>query len=340
MELDFDARRLGSYLRAERVFENESLTFSPISGGQSNPTYFVGDGNRQLVLRKQPAGSVLPSAHRVDREHRVLTALAAGGEVPVPQPVLLCQDRSVIGTDFYLMEKLEGRVFHDYRAQGVSPEHRAAMYLDMARVMGRLHRVDWRSAGLSDYGRCGGFFQRQLSRWTDQWRRSRVQENDDVETLIRVLPAMVPADDDTSLCHGDFRMGNLMFHPTEPRIVGVLDWELSTLGHPLSDVAFNGIAWRTTPEEYGGILGLDLDALGIPAEAAYLRSYAEASGRGSTTTTFHFAFALFRFAVIFEGIAARAAAGNAAADNAKSVGRLTAAFARRAIDCLRAPIAA
>ncbi len=292
------------------------------------------------MLRKQPAGPVLASAPQVDREHRVLSALADGGEIPVPKNLLLCQDRSVIGTDFYLMEELQGRVFADYQAAGVSPAHRSAMYSDMARVMGRLHRIDWRGAGLGDFGRVGGFFRRQIARWTGRWQRSKTRDKADAEELIRRLPGLVPDDDETVLCHGDFRMGNLMFHPNEPHVVGVLDWERSTLGHPLSDVAFNCIAWHTSAQEYGGSLGLDWEALGIPNAAQYLRSYCAAAGRQSGPTAFRMAFAMFRFAVIFDGIAARAAAGNAFADNAAAVSRLSAAFAARAMARLREPVEA
>jgi aminoglycoside phosphotransferase (APT) family kinase protein len=331
-----DAQRLGTYLQAQGIFDTAKIALEKIGGGQSNPTYFVTGGNRTVVLRKQPDGGVLPSAHRMDREHRVLTALHATTDVPVPRTLLYCADAAVIGTPFYVMEKLEGRIFPDCRLDGVSPAERTAMYRSMAETFAELHKVDWRAAGLADYGRHSGFFARQIARWTEQWRLSKTAENADIDALIARLPAMVPQDDETVLCHGDFRMGNLMFHPTEPRVVGVLDWELSTLGHPMSDLAFNCIAWHTTPDEYGGLAGLDLAALGIPSESNYLAHYCKAAGRGDATTPFHLAFAMFRFAVIFEGIAARALAGSAASENAESVGRLSAAFARRAIECLDA----
>jgi aminoglycoside phosphotransferase (APT) family kinase protein len=329
-----DHERLGQYLRAEGLISAGEFTLSKIGGGQSNPTFGLRQGEVSLVLRKQPAGDVLPSAHRVDREFRVLAALAGAAALPVPRPLLYCDRPEIVGTPFYVMEMLEGRVFGDYSASGVSPAERRAMVSAIWKYMARLHRVDWRGLGLADYGRQGGFFQRQIARWTDQWQRSKTRENADVEELISRLPVLVPDDDETVLCHGDFRMGNLMFHPSEPRIVGVLDWELSTLGHPMSDVAFNCIAWHTTPQEYGGILGEDLDALGIPGETEYLAHYCRAAGRDEATTPFHLAFALFRFAVIFEGIAARALAGSAASENASTVGQLAGSFARRAVECL------
>ena len=331
---EIDKERLGQYLQAEGLVQPGEFSLEKIGGGQSNPTFILRQGDTGLVLRKQPAGGVLPSAHRVDREFRVLSALAEARALPVPRPLVYSDRAEIVGTPFYVMEYLPGRVFGDYSARGVSPDQRRAMYLDMAETMARLHKVDWRALGLEGYGREGGFFQRQIARWTEQWNRSRTRENADVEELIARLPGLVPDDDETVLCHGDFRMGNLMFHPTEPRIVGVLDWELSTLGHPMSDVAFNAIAWRTTPAEYGGLLGEDLAALGIPGEEEYLAHYCKAAGRDESATPFHMAFALFRFAVIFEGIAARAKAGSAASDNAATVGQLAGSFARRAVDCL------
>lgn len=332
-----DERRLGDYLRAEGLIGAGAFTLARIGGGQSNPTFALRQGELALVLRKQPAGEVLPSAHRVDREFRVLKALADAAALPVPRPLLFCDRPEILGTPFYAMELLQGRVFEAYAAPGVQPAERRALYLSMAETMARLHRVDWRGIGLVGYGREGGFFPRQIARWTQQWQRSRTRENADIDSLIARLPALVPDDDETVLCHGDFRMGNLMFHPTRPEVIGVLDWELSTLGHPLSDVAFNTIAWRTTPQEYGGVLGEDLPALGIPAEAEYLAHYCRAAGRSEASTPFHMAFALFRFAVIFEGIAARALSGSAAADNAAEVGRLSAGFARRAVEALDNP---
>jgi len=333
-EMGIESARLGPYLQAEGLLEPGAFTLDKIGGGQSNPTFLLRQGGVRLVLRKQPGGDVLPSAHRMDREYRVLSALAQAQALPVPRPILYCDRPEVVGTPFYVMEHLDGRVFADYSAQGVTPIERREMYLQMAQTMAHLHAVDWRALGLTGYGREGGFFQRQIARWTEQWIRSRTRLNADVEELIARLPGLVPDDDETVLCHGDFRMGNLMFHPVQPRIVGVLDWELSTLGHPMSDVAFNCIAWRTLPSEYGGLLGEDLAALGIPSEQEYLANYCRAAGRDEATTPFHMAFALFRFAVIFEGIAARALAGSASSENASSVGQLAGAFARRAVDCL------
>lgn len=332
--LEFSPDQLQDWLR-ERLPELEGpMLFERIGGGQSNPTFFVNFDNRAMVLRKKPAGdNLLPSAHAIDREYRVLNALAAT-DVPVPRTVLYCEADGVIGTPFYLMERLEGRIFPDYALPGVPKDQRRAMFFSMAETMGRLHAVDWAAVGLTDYGKPGNFFSRQIARWTRQWELSKTIENADIDRLIRWLPENIPPNDDTSISHGDFRFGNLMFHPTEPRVIAVLDWELSTLGHPLADVAYNCMAWHTAPEEFYGMRGLDLNALGIPSQREYLAHYRACSGRTDSITGFHLAFSMFRFAVILEGIASRARCGSAAAADAAEVGRQAGAFARRAVQAI------
>jgi aminoglycoside phosphotransferase (APT) family kinase protein len=300
----------------------------PIQGGQSNPTFRLRFAERDLILRKQPAGELLPSAHAVDREHRVQAALA-GSAVPVPAMLHLCEDRAVLGTLFYVMEAVEGRVLHDSALPGLPPEQRAAMYDAMNAVLARLHQVDWQAAGLADFGRPGNYFARQIVRWTRQWQASRTREIKAIDALIRWLPANLPPDDDTAIVHGDYRLGNLMFHPSEPRVVAVLDWELSTLGHPLADLAFNCLLWHSTPAMYRGIEGLDRAARGIPSLEDYVARYCARTGRSAGLAPFHLAFAAFRFAVIFEGIAQRARIGTAAAADAEAVGRLSLAYAER-----------
>ncbi len=328
---DFDPARLDAFLRAALGVKGE-MTLRPISGGQSNPTFELRYPERRLVLRKQPSGPVLPSAHAVDREYRVLEALSRTG-VPVPPVVLFHAARDVIGTPFYVMDFVDGRVFHDCALAGAEPAERRAMYLAFAETLARLHDVDWRAVGLEGFGRPGNYFARQIARWTKQWELARFRDIPDLARLAEWLPRNVPEDDETTIVHGDYRIGNIMFHPTEPRVVAVLDWELSTLGHPLADLAFSCLAWRSTPAEYGGILGLDLDALGIPTEVEYLEHYYahRRRGHGSRVGTFHLAFAMFRFAVIFEGIAARARGGTAAGANAAAVGDLSLAFARHGV---------
>lgn len=331
--MDFEPIRLENFLKSSIDNLKGNMVLERIGGGQSNPTYFVNFDNRSMVLRKQPASSILPSAHAVDREYRIMHALA-GSEVPVPKMVLFHADRDVVGTPFYVMERLQGRIFPEYSLPGMAPSERREIYMAMADTMAKLHQVDWAKIGLTDFGRQGSYFTRQIARWSKQWQISRTRESADIEHLIVWLQKNIPDETETTISHGDFRLGNLMFHPTEARVVGVLDWELSTLGHPLADVAFNCIAYRTLPAEYGGIRGLDLAALGIPSEAEYLQHYYRCSGRSDGVTAFHFAFALFRLAVIFEGIAARALSGNAAAENAAEVGGLSAAFASRAVEVI------
>lgn len=333
----FDTASLQRYLRTCLPDSGEGFALERIPGGQSNPTFFVTLGATRLVLRKKPGGTVLPSAHAVDREYRVISALATSG-VPVPEPVLFCADASVIGTPFYVMHRLDGRVFHNAALPGVAQAERRAMYLAMAETLARLHDVDPAAIGLADFGRAGNYFERQIRRWMMQYRLAHRRDLPDLDAVVAYLSAHLPQEEPARICHGDFRIGNLMFHPTDPRVIGVLDWELSTLGQPLADVAFSALGWVTTPEEYGGISGLDHAALGIPSREAYLAHYfaSRRTRAPHEVAPFHTIFALFRFAMIFEGIAARALTGSAAADNAAAVGALAPLFARRAAEAVRA----
>jgi aminoglycoside phosphotransferase (APT) family kinase protein len=328
-ELDFDPGRLAGYLKARVLGLGGAMTVLPIGGGQSNPTFRLRFGGRDLILRKQPAGELLPSAHAVDREFCVQKALSETG-VPVPAMVHLCEDRAVIGTLFYVMQALDGRVMADPALPGLKPAERAAVYDSMNQVLARLHQVDWRAVGLEGFGRPGSYFKRQINRWTRQWHASKTREIPEIERLIAWLPQNLPAGDETTIVHGDYRMGNLMLHPSEPRVIALLDWELSTLGHPLADLAYNCVVYHAAAEDYGGLLGADLDGLGIPSEQDYVARYCERTGRADGITPFHLAFSMFRFAVIFEGIAARARAGIAASADAKQVGKLSIVYARRA----------
>jgi aminoglycoside phosphotransferase (APT) family kinase protein len=325
---EFDPAALAAYLRAVLPLEGE-MRLERISGGQSNPTFFVSFDNRRLVLRKRPPGKLLPSAHAIDREFRVISALAGTG-VPVPPALHFCADTSIIGTDFYLMERLEGRVFEDCALPGVSPDERAAMMHDVAQTLAKLHGVNPESVGLNDFGRPHGYFSRQVKRWSEQWQQVRTREDANIEALIRWLPDAIPPDETASIVHGDFRIGNLMFHPVEPHVIAILDWELCTLGHPMADLAHCAMAWRSKPEEYGGVLGLALETLGLPTLEAFVADYEAAATHGAHLQPFHMAFALFRWSMIFEGIAARAKSGSAAAGNAHEVGQLAAVFAAQA----------
>ena len=326
---------LARYLHSHVKGLAGTLYVSPVGGaGQSNPTYFVDVGDRRFVLRRQPDGNLLPSAHAIDREYRVMTALMHS-DLPVPKTVLYCAAPDIVGTPFYLMERLDGRIFGDAALPGIAPSERRDIYLEMARVMAVLHRVNPSTFGLDDYGKTGNYFQRQVARWQQQWLNSKTHENRALDTLIEWLSHNVPNDDVRALVHGDFKLNNLMFHPVEPRIIAVLDWELSTLGHPLADVAFNCAAWRALPDEFGGIRGLDLGALGIPSELEYVAHYRESGGDPSGLSPFHFAFSFMRWAVIFEGIAARARHGNAVNSRAQAVGALATPMALRGLEVLQ-----
>jgi aminoglycoside phosphotransferase (APT) family kinase protein len=328
LALDFDPDRLEGYLKARLPELEGPMAILRIGGGQSNPTYRLKFAARDVILRKQPSGELLPSAHAVDREFRVQRALAATA-VPVPRMLHLCEDRGVIGTLFYVMEALDGRVIHDSAIPGATPAERAAMYDAMNDVLARLHEVDWRAAGLEGFGRSGNYFARQIARWTRAWHASKTREIPELDLLAAWLPAHVPEGDETTIVHGDFRLGNLMFHPTEPKVIALLDWELSTLGHPLADLAYNCLLWHSSRAMYHGIEGLDHGGLGIPSEVAYVARYCARTGRAEGITPFHLAFACFRFAVIFEGIAKRAEIGTAAGADAERVGRLSVDYAKR-----------
>ncbi len=305
----FDEARLAAYLAAELPGFAGPMTVRQFQGGQSNPTFHLTTQGGAYVLRKKPPGVLLPSAHAVDREYAVQSALAGTG-VPVPRMRLLCRDESVIGTMFYMMDHVPGRVFADRTLAGVAPADRAAMYDDMNRVMVALHQVDWRGAGLEGYGRPAAYVARQMDRWTRQYVVAAVGDVPAMDRLMTWLPARVPAVDETAIAHGDFRLGNLIFHPEEPRVVAVLDWELSTLGHPLADLAYNCIPWRL-PVATGGLVGAD--APGIPAEADYVAAYCRRTGRpGVPELDFFVVFALFRWASIAAGVYRRALDGNAA----------------------------
>lgn len=330
--LEFDPARLDAFLRSALPGRASGpMTLERISGGQSNPTFFLSypDAGTRLVLRKKPPGPLLPSAHAVDREYRILKALA-GSAVPVPPVVLFHGEDDVVGTPFYLMERLDGRVFHDTALPGVAPSERRQMYFAMAETLAALHGFDWQATGLADFGKPGNYYARQIARWGRQWRETKTHEIPAVDRAFDWLTARLDDSPETTIVHGDFRIGNLMFAPDAPRIVAVLDWELSTLGHPLSDAAFSCLPWHSTPQMYAGIVGLDREGLGIPTQAEYLERYCAAAGRGEGPGRFHLAFSLLRFAVILDGIAARAKAGNAAAENAVAVGEMAESFALRA----------
>ena len=328
----FDLAALDRYLREHLPGYAGALQVEQFKGGQSNPTFLLrtpGAARPSYVLRRKPPGKLLPSAHAVDREYRVMHALAAT-DVPVPRTGCLCLDDAVIGTAFYVMEHVDGRILWDPALPGMTPADRATLYDAMNQAIAALHRIDVNAVGLGDYGKPGNFFVRQIGRWTSQYRASETEPIESMERLIEWLPAHVPTNDATALVHGDYRLDNLVFHPTEPRVAAVLDWELSTLGHPMADFAYHAMAWITPAGPMRGLLGLDLAALGIPDAAAYLARYCERVGAAPPTARewdFYLAYNLFRGAAISQGILKRALEGSAASAYALDAGRKARAVA-------------
>jgi aminoglycoside phosphotransferase (APT) family kinase protein len=324
----FDEARLARFLRDANldVDTDGEIVVRQFRGGQSNPTFWIGVGERAFVLRKKPPGVLLPSAHAVEREHRVIEALAAT-DVPVARARALCLDESIVGTPFYLMDYVQGRIFWDVRLPDVAPAERAAIYDAHVRVLAAIHRVDVDAVGLSDFGKRGGYVARQVARWTKQYEASRTGSEPAMEALMTHLAQHVPEGDETTLTHGDYRLDNLIFHPDEPRVLAVIDWELSTLGHPLSDLAYVCMLHHVELPGMGGLLGNDPAVTGIPSEAAYVDRYCELTGRaGVADLEYHEAFSLFRLAAIAQGVYKRSLQGNASSENASrfgdAVGRL------------------
>lgn len=322
--LPFDPLALESYLAAHIEGFQGPLALKRFKGGQSNPTYLLTTPSRNYVMRSKPGpvAQLLPSAHAVEREFRVQSALA-GSAVPVARMYCLCEDESVIGRAFYVMDFVEGRIFWDQSLPGMQPAERRAIYQELNRVIAALHSVDVSALGLADYGRAGNYFERQINRWTRQYRASEIDPIEAMDRLIEWLPEHIPpeAQPQVALVHGDYRIDNVIFHPTEPRILAVIDWELSTLGHPLADFAYHLMSWHTTPELARGLKGLDLPSLGIPAEADYIASYAQRVGYPvAAPWNYYLAYNLFRIAAIVQGIAKRAADGTASNAQAATIG--------------------
>ncbi len=343
-EINRDA--LEQYLAAHLPGFRGPLDIRQFEGGQSNPTYFLNTPAADYVLRKKPPGQLLPSAHQVDREYRVMTALKTSG-VPVPPTYVMCADETVIGTPFFVMGCVDGRVFRQPHLPGVTPEERTAMYEDMADVLARLHGIDVASIGLADYGKPGNYYARQISRWSQQYVAAKTEEIPAMDRLMEWLPQHIPPGDEVAIVHGDYRVENLIFHPTEPRIVAIVDWELSTLGHPLADLAYNCLTYHLAPEALGRVEGsADLSAValaevealakaddhtGIPDEAAYVASYCRRTGRTEIPDWhFYLAFSMFRLASILQGVYARGLQGNAASAHALQRGAAARQIAEQA----------
>ncbi len=326
----FDVPALTAWMQGHVQGFAGPLQVEMFKGGQSNPTYKLITPGRSYVMRSKPGpvAKLLPSAHAIEREFRVMKGLA-GTDVPVPHMYALCEDESIIGRAFYIMECMEGRVLWDQSLPGMEPAQRAAIYDEMNRVISALHTVDFAAQGLADYGKSGNYFERQIGRWSKQYVASVTQPIPEMDQLMQWLPAHMPASaldaSRVSIVHGDFRLDNLMFHPTEPRVIAVLDWELSTLGHPLADFSYHCMSWHIPATLGRGIAGKDLAALGIPGEEEYIRRYCERTGLKDVDTlrtdwNFYMAYNMFRIAAILQGIAKRVEAGTASSAQAKASG--------------------
>ncbi|WP_243021361.1 phosphotransferase [Simplicispira sedimenti] len=343
----FDTAALSAWLQQNLEGFEGPLSVEMFKGGQSNPTYKLITPRQSYVMRAKPGpvAKLLPSAHAIEREFAVMSGLQ-GTDVPVPRMYALCEDESIIGRAFYIMECMQGRVLWDQSLPGMQPSERAAIYDETNRVISALHSVKFAQQGLANYGKPGNYFERQIGRWSKQYQASITQPIPEMDQLMAWLPAHMPASarDETrvSIVHGDFRLDNLMFHPAEPRVVAVLDWELSTLGHPLADFSYHCMAWHIPPGHFRGIGGLDLAALGIPSEQEYIRKYCERTGLATpeelaSDWNFYLAYNLFRLAAILQGIAKRVEAGTASSAQAKASGdgarplaQMAWAFAQRA----------
>jgi aminoglycoside phosphotransferase (APT) family kinase protein len=319
-----DVQRLADWLGRTVGPLDGPLTVSKFKGGQSNPTYLLEAGGQSFVLRRKPPGKLLPSAHAVDREYRVMKALAAT-DVPVARMHALCEDESVIGTMFYVMEYVDGRVLWDPKLPDMAPAGRARHHDEMNRVIAALHCVDPVAVGLGDFGKTGEYIARQVARWTKQYQASETEKIEPMDNLIAWLPANIPAGDETRIVHGDYRIDNVIFDPVEPRIRAVIDWELCTLGHPLADFANHCMAWRIPPGMFRGLGGLDLASLGIPTEREYVAAYCRRTGREGIDARdweYYMVYNMFRLAAIAQGVLARAVQGNASSAEALQTGRV------------------
>lgn len=333
-DFHFDEQKLANYLEHNVPGFKGPLHADKFAGGQSNPTFRIHAASGQYVLRRKPPGQLLKSAHAVDREFRVISALASS-EVPVADVYHLCEDESIIGSIFYLMEYVEGRIFWDPALPQLPEPERGAIYREMNRVLSALHSVDIAAAGLSDFGRPGNFYQRQISRWSDQYRASQTEQLQDMDFLMDWLQENLPEDDGKlSLVHGDFRLDNMIFHPTKPKVLAVVDWELSTLGHPLFDLAYQCMQLRMPHDgALAGLGGINRAKAGLPSEQTYVRWYCERMQLdGIPHWNFYLSFCFFRFAAILQGVKKRALDGNASSEKAQQMGELVRPLARMGVE--------
>lgn len=315
----FDVGRLESYLKENVVGFTGPLEVAQFKGGQSNPSYMLTTPNRKYVLRRKPPGKLLPSAHAVDREFRVISALS-NTDVPVPKAYCLCEDEDVIGTMFYVMECVDGDIEWDPALPGYSKANRVAVFDSMNEAMAALHMVDYKAVGLENFGKPTDYLARQISRWSKQYRASETDRIEAMDNLMEWLPENIPPGDETSIVHGDYRLDNTVLDKDTHRVTAILDWELATLGHPLADFSYHCMTWRLEPELFRGLNGLDLPALGIPTEEQYVEAYCQRTGRdGIENWDFYAAYNMFRLAAILQGIVGRVKDGTASNKNAADV---------------------
>lgn len=326
----FDTQRLDDWMQAHVGGFRGPLSAAQFKGGQSNPTYLLESPSGRYVMRRKPPGKLLKSAHAVDREFRVISALYDAG-FPVPRPFALCADDDVVGTMFYIMGFAEGRIFWELDLPGIEPDERRAIYDNASETIAKLHMLDPAEIGLEDFGRPGNYFARQISRWSGQYVASEIDKIDAMDRLMEWLPANIPEDESSSVVHGDFRLDNVVLHPTEPRIIAVLDWELSTIGHPLGDFTYHLMAWQMPAVGIGstGLRDVDIAGLGIPSEDDYVEWYCRRTGRdgGIPNRDFYSAYNFFRIAAILQGIAGRVRDGTAASAHAERAAQAVAPLA-------------
>lgn len=320
----FDVGALQAYMREHVEGFSGELAVEQFKGGQSNPTFKLTADGRSYVLRTKPgpAAKLLASAHAIDREFRVMDALHKAG-FPAARQYALCIDEAIIGRAFYIMDFVDGRVLWDQSLPGMSQDERGAIYDEMNRVISQLHTIDYAAIGLADYGKPGNYFARQIDRWTKQYKASETEKIEAMDNLIQWLPNNIPPGDETSIVHGDYRLDNMIFHPTEARVLAVLDWELSTLGHPLADFSYHCMSWHIPPGQFRGIGGLDHKALGIPSEEEYIAKYCARTGKTIRKEDFNFylAYNMFRMAGILQGIMKRYVDGTASSEQALASGK-------------------
>ena len=330
-----DRIRLAAWLRDHVEGFQGPVEIEQFKGGQSNPTYKLASPSGSYVLRRKPQGSLLPSAHAVDREFRVLAALHGTG-VPVPRVHALCEDPEIIGSVFYVMDFVDGRIFWDQRLPGLPRAERAAIFDSLNAGIARLHLVDPQAIGLRGFGRAGNYMERQVARWAKQYLASATEEIPAMDRLIEWLPRHLPPEGETRVVHGDYRMDNIVFERSAPRVAAILDWELSTLGDPIADFAYHVMYWRIAPDLFRGLGGVEVQSLGIPTEHEYVAAYCRRTGRqGIDSFDFYILFSMFRIAAILQGIAKRAIEGTAASARAVDVGRRARPLAEQAWELAR-----